>query len=88
LNSNFKFNSKTSCEIGGAHMKKYSQITEWQRYMINTMLKTGYHQTDIVKEYDIHKSTMNQELKPSCNYLVFNHKYDYPYTGNRNDSKV
>ena len=88
MNSNFKFNSKTSCEIGGAHMKKYSQITEWQRYMINTMLKTRYHQTDIVKEYDIHKSTMNQELKPSCNYLVFNHKYDYPYTGNRNDSKV
>ena len=39
-------------------MKHYSQRTLEQRYIINTMLKIKYSQTEIAKVIGVHKSTI------------------------------
>jgi len=43
-------------------MKHYSQLTLDQRYIIKSMLKIGYNQTEISKVLGVHKSTISREL--------------------------
>ena len=43
-------------------MKHYSQLTLDQRYIIKSMLKIGYNQSEIAQVIGVHKSTISREL--------------------------
>ena len=43
-------------------MKHYSQLTPDQRYIIKSMLKIGYNQSEIAQVIGVHKSTISREL--------------------------
>ncbi|MBT4383274.1 MAG: helix-turn-helix domain-containing protein, partial [Candidatus Marinimicrobia bacterium] len=43
-------------------MKHYSQLTLEQRYIIKSMLKIEYSQTEIAQVIGVHKSTISREL--------------------------
>lgn len=44
-------------------MKKYTQLTQEQRYQIPAYLKLGFTKTAIAKELGVHKTTVGRELK-------------------------
>lgn len=44
-------------------MRKYSQLTQEQRYQIYAFLKANFSMSDIAKEIGVHKSTISRELK-------------------------
>ena len=44
-------------------MRKYSQLTQEQRYQIYAFLKINFSISDIAKEIGVHKSTISRELK-------------------------
>lgn len=44
-------------------MRHYAQLTQEQRYQIQSFLKAGWTQTAIAQELEVHKSTISRELK-------------------------
>lgn len=44
-------------------MRKYSQLTQDQRYQIYAFLKVNFSMTDIAKEIGVHKSTISREIR-------------------------
>jgi len=44
-------------------MRKYTQLTQAQRYQIYAFLKAGFFQTQIASEIGVHKSTISREIK-------------------------
>jgi len=42
-------------------MRKYSQLTQQQRYQIYAFMKVNFSITDIAKEIGVHKSTISRE---------------------------
>ena len=44
-------------------MRKYTQLTQEQRYQIYAFLKAGFLQTEIASEIGVHKSTISREIK-------------------------
>jgi IS30 family transposase len=44
-------------------MRKYTQLTQGQRYQIYAFLKAGFYQTEIAFEIGVHKSTISREIK-------------------------
>ena len=44
-------------------MRKYTQLTQGQRYQIYAFLKAGFYQTEIALEIGVHKSTISREIK-------------------------
>jgi len=43
-------------------MRTYNQLTSEQRYQISALKRIGHSQTEIAKELEVHKSTINREL--------------------------
>jgi IS30 family transposase len=43
--------------------KRYTQLTQEQRYQIYAFKKAGFNQTEIAKEIGVHKSTVSRELR-------------------------
>ena len=41
----------------------YTQLTQEQRYLIRSLLKMGYHHTEIAECLEVHKSTISRELR-------------------------
>ncbi|MDF1520584.1 MAG: helix-turn-helix domain-containing protein, partial [Brevefilum sp.] len=52
----------------------YTQLTSKERYLINTLLKIGFNQTQIAKEVGVHKSTISRELKRNTGKRGYRHK--------------
>jgi IS30 family transposase len=46
----------------------YTQLTHGQRYQIATLMKEGYHQTQIAANLGCHKSTISRELRRNRGY--------------------
>jgi IS30 family transposase len=44
-------------------MRKYTQLTQGQRYQIYAFLKAGFLQTQIASEIGVHKSTISREIR-------------------------
>ncbi len=44
-------------------MRRYSQLTQEQRYQIYAFLKADFSLSAIAKEIVVHKSTISRELK-------------------------
>jgi len=52
----------------------YTQLTSKKRYLINSLLKIGFNQTQIAKEVGVHKSTISRELKRNTGKRGYRHK--------------
>ena len=69
-------------------MKHYSQLTLEQRYIINTMLKIGYSQTEIAKVIGVHKSTISRELIRNRGGRAYRYKQANTFAEGRKKGKV
>ena len=69
-------------------MKHYSQLTLEQRYIINTMLKIGYSQTEIAKVIGVHKSTISRELIRNRGGRGYRYKQANTFADGRKKGKV
>lgn len=62
-------------------MKHYSQLTQDQRYIIKSMLKIGYNQSEIAEVLGVNKSTISRELTRNRGGRGYRHKqaqlFDY-----------
>ena len=52
----------------------YSQLTQEQRYLIYSLLKMGFNQTEIANIIDVHKSTICRELKRNIGKRGYRYK--------------
>lgn len=69
-------------------MKHYSQLTLEQRYIIYSMLKIGYSQTEISKVLDVHKSTVSRELNRNRGRRGYRPKQANAFAEGRKQDKV
>ena len=44
-------------------MKTYKQLTEIQRYQIDSLLKAGLNQSEVAEHLEVHKATISRELQ-------------------------
>jgi len=64
-------------------MKKYTQLTQEQRYQIYAFLKAGFLQTQIASEIGVHKSTISREIRRNRGKKGYRPKQAYLLAGNR-----
>lgn len=69
-------------------MKHYSQLTLEQRYIIYSMLKIGYSQTEIAKVIGVHKSTISRELIRNRSSRAYRYKQANTFAEGRKKGKV
>lgn len=43
-------------------MKYYTQLTQYQRYQIRILIRSGLNQTEIADMLRVHKSTISREI--------------------------
>ena len=69
-------------------MKHYSQLTLEQRYIIKSMLKIEYSQTEIAQVIGVHKSTISRELIRNRGGRAYRYKQANTFAEGRKKGKV
>ena len=64
-------------------MRKYTQLTQGQRYQIYAFLKAGFLQTQIASEIGVHKSTISREIRRNRGKKGYRPKQANLLAGNR-----
>ena len=64
-------------------MRKYTQLTQGQRYQIYAFLKAGFLQTQIASEIGVHKSTVSREIRRNRGKKGYRPKQANLLAGNR-----
>jgi len=64
-------------------MRKYTQLTQGQRYQIYAFLKAGFLQTQIASEIGVHKSTISREIRRNRGKKGYRPKQANLMAGNR-----
>lgn len=68
-------------------MKKYTQLTEIQRYQISALKKEGLSQNMIANNISVHPSTISRELKRNKGLKGYRPKQAHSKTRQRHKTK-